>query len=366
MGVAMNASAPSGPSNLYRHDDLARFVRAIFRAAGAPERDAALIADQLVEANLRGHNSHGVGMIPAYIRNALAGELAFDRPIEVVLDSGPILICDARQAPGQVSAHDALALAIPRAARDGCCLLGLRNSHHLGRIGHWAEQCAAAGLASVHFVNVVSEPIVAPFGGVRARVGTNPFCVGIPRHGEPPLVVDFATSKWAAGKVREAYHKGRPAPPGTLFDAAGKPTVDPSVLFDEPKGALRPMADHKGWGLAVACELLGAALIGGRTQTGPKSREAIINSMLSIVISPQTLGTADAFGAEMDAFLGWTRSEADAAILLPGEPETLSRQARERDGIPIDPTSWSAILDAAKLVGVDAAAVPIGWPLSPG
>ena len=362
----MNASAPSGPSNLDRHDDLARFVRAIFRAAGAPERDAALIADQLVEANLRGHDSHGVGMIPAYIRNALAGELAFDRPIEVVLDSGPILICDARQAPGQVSAHDALALAIPRArataaACSACATATISAASAIGP-SNAPRRASPRCTSSTSSASRSSRRSAASAPGSARTRSASAFRATASRRSS-------STSRPANGRparCREAYHKGRPAPPGTLFDAAGKPTVDPSVLFDEPKGALRPMADHKGWGLAVACELLGAALIGGRTQTGPKSREAIINSMLSIVISPQTLGTADAFGAEMDAFLGWTRSEADAAILLPGEPEMLSRQARERDGIPIDPTSWSAILDAAKLVGIDAAAVPIGWPLSPG
>jgi hydroxycarboxylate dehydrogenase B len=338
-------------------DRLADIVRTIFSAAGSSDREAGLIADHLIQANLRGHDSHGVGMIPAYINNARAGELVLNQSLAIALDTGSLVICDGQAGAGQVMAHDAMVIGIDRALTTGSCILGLRNSHHIGRIGHWAEQCAAAGLVSIHFVNVVSEPSVAPFGGTSARVGTNPFAVGIPRPNQEPIVVDFATSKWAVGKVRVALNKGEQVPPGTLLDAAGQPTTDPAALFAAPGGALLPFGDHKGWGLSLACELLGGALTGGKTQSGPKRRDAIINSMLSILVCPEKLGTSQTFGHEIDAFVAWAQSDVSgaAAVLLPGDPERVTKQRREQDGIPIDRMTWEQILVAGERVGLTRA-----------
>jgi uncharacterized oxidoreductase len=292
-------------------------------------------------------------MIPTYVRNARTGELRLNQELSIVLDTGSLLVCDAGRGAGQAVAHDALDLAIDRARNGGSCLLALRNSHHLGRIGHWAEQCARANLVSIHFVNVVSEPAVAPFGGTAARVGTNPFAVGLPRSDAEPIIVDFATSKWAVGKVRVAHNEGRAVPPGTLLDAFGEPSTDPGVLFAEPKGALLTFGDHKGWGLSLACELLGGALTGGKTQAGPKSRDAIVNSMFSVLVSPKQLGTLDNFNAETTAFLDWAQSQQDLVcpIQVAGEPELQIKQRREQDGIPIDPVTWDGVCKAGEEVG---------------
>jgi uncharacterized oxidoreductase len=149
------------------------------------------------------------------------GALTLNQSLAVALDAGPLILCDGLAGLGQAMAHDAMAIGIERARATGACILGLRNSHHIGRIGHWAEQCATAGLVSIHFVNVISEPAVAPFGGTQARIGTNPFAVGIPRAQEPPVIVDFATSRLAMGKVRVAYNKGEPVPPGPCWMRAG-------------------------------------------------------------------------------------------------------------------------------------------------
>ena len=273
------------------HEALRQFVENTFVRAGSSEREAELIAAQLVGANLTGHDSHGVGSLPVYLRNVGQGELPLNQALTVALDSGPLLVCDGNGGAGQVMGHDAIAMGIARAQEIGACVLGLRNSHHLGRIGHWAEQCVAAGLVSIHFVNVISTPSVAPFGGKAARLGTNPFAIGIPRSGQRPIIVDFATSKLAVGKVRVAMNSGKTLPDGALLTAAGEPTNDPSVLFGTPKGILLPFGEHKGWGLGLACELLGAALTGGTTQSFPKRQNAVTNNMLSIIVSPQRLGT---------------------------------------------------------------------------
>ena len=332
-------------------------VKAIFAAAGSDERECGLAADHLVEANLRGHDSHGIGMIPAYITNLGLGELNLNTKPEIVFDNGSMLVCDGQLGLGQTVAHDALELAISRAKESGSCILALRNAHHIGRIGHWAEQCAAQGLISIHMVNVISDPVVAPYGGRAARLVTNPFSAGIPRKGQPPIIVDFATSKLAMGKVRVAYNKGVHLPDGVLLDREGEPTTDPAVLFEGEKGgAILPFGDHKGWGLALACELIAGAFTGGGTMSGLRKRPAIVNNMVSIVMSPERVGTADRFNAEMEDFLTWARKPPpghEPTVLFAGEPELAYRAQRQEHGIPVDPATWEQILLAGEEVGCD-------------
>ena len=332
-------------------------VRSIFTAAGSDERESRLIAAQLVEANLTGHDSHGVGMVPRYIEVVRAGHLKPNRHAQIVLDSGSLLVLDGNEGYGQVMGFEAMERAIERAREQGSAIVALRDSHHIGRIGHWAEQCLAAGLVSMHFVNVVSEPVVAPFGGRDARFQTNPFCVGLPLPGRKPVLLDFATSRIAMGKVRVAMNKGEQVNAGTLLDRHGEPTTDPRELFARPEhGALLPFGDHKGYGLAMVCELLGGALTGGKTLHGKPASRAIWNSMLSIVIDPERLGTAENLSKEAAEYIRWVRASPPMdgvdRVRMPGEPEEEHRAARGANGIPIDPTTWDEITNAARTVGL--------------
>src|SRR5471030_2851081 len=246
-------------------DTLHAYVSAIWTHAGSTPREARLVADHLVMANLSGHDSHGVGMIPRYMASLADNELQLNTHAEVVRDVGAVLTIDGRKGFGQVVAYEAMEHGIERAKKLGVCAVGLRNAHHIGRIGHWAEQCAAAGLVSFHFVNVAGDPLVAPFGGIDRRFGTNPFCAPFPREGKPPLVLDFATSTVAYGKTRVAYNQHKEVPPGALIDHEGVPTRDPAVMHEAPFGALTPFGAHKGYGLAAMCEIFGGALSGGFT-----------------------------------------------------------------------------------------------------
>ena len=342
---------------LFRAEPLVATVSTIVRAAGSSEREAAQVAANLVEANLRGHDSHGVGMLPRYIDAVLEGGLAVDAHVAIRADSGALLTLDGQQGYGQVIGAEAMALAIERARRHGVCVVGLAHSHHLGRIGHWAEQCIAAGLVSIHFVNVLSRPIVAPFGGRDARIGTNPFCVGIPRPGQEPIVLDFATSKIAQGKTRVAFNKGIAVEPGTIIDDQGNPTTDPRYTVIEPTGALLPFGEHKGAGLALICELLGGALAGGATG-GPVTdgRRRVLNSMFSILVDPERLGTAANLAREMESFVAWSTASPPAAgverVKTPGEPERETRAARLVEGVPVDAVTWAEIVAAGAKVGL--------------
>ncbi len=334
---------------------LSQAVQALFRQAGSSAAEAVLVADQLVGANLSGHDSHGVGMVPRYIEVLRAGELKLNAHPTAVLEAGAICVLDAGLGLGQTAGHDAMLIAIAAAKTHGLSLTGLRNSHHLGRIGHWAEQCAREDVISLHFVNVVSNPVVAPFGGRDARLVTNPIAIGVPRANGKPLVLDFATSKLAVGKVRVALNTGKTLPSDVLLDAAGAPTRDPAALFTAPNGALLPFGDHKGSGLALMCEILGAALIGGPVMHQSTTSRCIINNMLTIAIDPAFFAQHGAFDTSITQLIDWVRAsppvDPATGVLVAGEPEAAARRERAA-GITIDAQTWRQLEDAAVQVGM--------------
>lgn len=332
-------------------------VRHIVLAGGSNEREAALVADNLVLANLTGHDSHGVGMLPQYILAVVEKRLTVNAAPEAIGDHGAILNLDGRMGYGQVIGHDAMELGIRRARETGACIVSLRNSHHIGRIGHWGEQCAAAGFVSTHYVNVVGRPpLVAPHGGADARFATNPYCCALPaaEPGGEPVVLDMATSKIAMGKVRVAMNKGEEVAPDTLIDSHGNATNDPRSMFGDPMGAILAFGGHKGYGLAVIVELLAGALTGGGTLHDKNwSRNTITNNMLSIIIDPARLGGADSWRQEVSAFVKWVKA-SPGEVLVAGEPERRSKAERLTKGIPVDATTWGEIVAAGESVGIGA------------
>lgn len=341
---------------------LTNVIRAIAKAGGSTDREAELVSTNLVEANLKGHDSHGVGMIPRYAEAVAEGGLAVNQHVKIVMDAGPLLTLDGLTGFGQVMGYEAMELGAERAKRNGVCVVGLSNSHHIGRIGHWAEQCIDHGLVSIHFVNVISRPIVAPWGGSDARHGTNPFCVGIPRVGKDPIVLDFATSKIAQGKTRVAHNKGIELEPGTIIDNEGRPTNNPRYTVIAPHGAILPFGEHKGSGLALVCEILGGALSGGEVVKGPADgKRRVLNGMLSILIDPTRLGTGENLAREVESFVTWHTGSPPAAgvdkVKIAGDPERETKKKRLAEGVPVDPTTWQEILDAGKRFGLDQAAI---------
>jgi uncharacterized oxidoreductase len=343
-------------------DKLRAAVRHICLAGGSNEREAVLVADNLVLANLSGHDSHGVGMLPQYILAVVEKRLTVNQSVRVTGDAGAILNLDGGMGYGQVIGHEAMELGIRRAREAGACIVSLRDSHHIGRIGHWGEQCAAAGLISTHYVNVVGRPpLVAPFGGSDARFATNPYCCAIPatEPGGEPIVLDMATSKIAMGKVRVAMNKGEEVAPGTLIDAKGAPTNDPKTMFTPPIGAILAFGEHKGYGLAVIAELLAGAFTGGNTMKPEAWRtNTITNNMFSVIVDPARLGGADKWRSEVQAFVDFVKASPKApgsdGVQVAGEPERRTRAKRNHDGIPVDATTWSEIVAAGESVGVSA------------
>src|SRR5215475_10310619 len=245
-------------------DPLRRVASTIVKAGGSVTEEADLVARHLVDANLAGHESHGVGMIPTYVRHMHAGLVVPNTRAKLVKDDGPTLMFDGLRGYGRSGAEQAMSAAIERCRQTGVVAMTLANAHHVGRVGAYGEMASGSGLVSLHFVNVTDHrATVAPFRGTDARFVTNPVCIALPgTDRQPPVVLDMATSAVAMGKIRVARNEGKPAPEGVLIDQSGRPTRDPSVMYSDPHGALLPFGGHKGYALAVVAELLAGALSG--------------------------------------------------------------------------------------------------------
>ncbi|MFZ2652177.1 MAG: malate/lactate/ureidoglycolate dehydrogenase [Burkholderiaceae bacterium] len=343
-------------------ENLNTAIRLVVRGFGSAPEEVEAVAANLIEANLTGHDSHGIGMLPRYAGAYLEGDLKPNTHVRTVLDAGAMLRLDGDAGFGQVIGFEAMALGIERVRSTGTCIVALGNSHHLGRIGAWAEQAAQAGLVSLHFVNVIARAIVAPHGGADARFGTNPFCAGVPLSRRPPVILDFATSMIAQGKTRVALNKGELVPPDCLIDDKGRPTREPRFTVNPPFGALLPFGGHKGSGLAFMCELLGGALAAGATQrVHGSSKKRVLNGMFSVLLDPATLTDRSAFEQEALAFIDWVKAsparQGFDSVMVAGEPERAAKAKRSAEGVTVDAATWQEILLAAGTLGIDPAKV---------
>ena len=341
------------------HTRLHEIAERVFSAAGSEPEEARLIADHLIEANLRGHDSHGVGLIPNYLQHLAGGTVLANRKGRVVSEDGSLIVYDGERAWGQIAAREATLAGIAKARETGVAVVALRNPHHIGRVGTYGELCAEAGMVSFHFVNVTdARPAVAPWRGTDARFSTNPVCIAIPGP-EPqrPIILDMATSVVAMGKVRVARNKGEQMKPGILLGGDGKPTTDPGAMYRQPRGAVLTLGEHKGYALAFVCEMLAGALCGSGTMR-PERQGAgtATNGMLTIVIDPSRLIDRQWLREEIAAMTAYITASppirADEPVLIPGDPERLTRAARIKDGVPIDDETWRELTVAARAINV--------------
>jgi uncharacterized oxidoreductase len=345
------------------------FVADIFTRAGSSRAEAERIANYLATANLTGHDSHGVIRVPQYVKWVKEGAIVPDQTIKLEVDTPVLAVIDGGFGYGQTVTPQAVRVGIDKCKANGLSAITLKNSGHLGRVGDWAEMAAAEGLVSIHFVNAAGSVLVAPFGGVARKLSTAPYCVGIPRPGQGPVVLDFATSIVAEGKVMVASRGGKKLPKGALVDQDGSLSEDPHVLYgpyepDGPrihaqgKGAIRAFGEHKGSGLALICELLGGALTGNGAT---KPNRPFANGMLAIYIDPKVVDPAHFFDGEVARYIAYFKDSPLAkghdAVLIPGEPEAATRAERTANGVPLTADTWNSITATARSVGIDEAAI---------
>jgi uncharacterized oxidoreductase len=345
-------------------EPLTDFCAEVFARVGCRSEEAKRVSASLVDANLTGHDSHGVIRVSRYVDWVRTGDLIPNQAIERVVDTPVVGVVDGHFGFGQTVAPMAVDFGVEKAKVTGLSAISLRNSGHIGRVGEWAERAAAAGLISIHFVNGAGSILVAPFGGLERRLSTAPFCVGVPREGAPPVVLDFATSLVAEGKVNVTSHGGKSLPPDALIGPDGALSGDPTLLYgpltsdgvrDHRRGvgAIRAFGEHKGSGLALLCELLGGSLTGnGATEPDRK----FSNGMFSLYVDSKRIDPSHVFDADMTRYLDWFsqgKAVPGEAILTPGEPERLSRATRGKSGVPLPDETWASIVATARSVGVN-------------
>jgi uncharacterized oxidoreductase len=350
-------------------DTLTAFVSDIFVAAGCSAEESARIGKYLVGANLAGHDSHGVARVPRYVLWKREGAIHADQQVKRVVDTPVLAILDGQFGFGQTIAPQAVEIGIEKCKAMGLSAVGLRHSGHVGRVGEWGEMAAAAGLVSIHFVNVVGSVLVAPYGGVDRRFSTAPYCIGIPRPGKEPIILDFATSLVAEGKVLVASQGGKKIPDDALIAPDGRKSGDPHVLYGDYKGsepreyrkgtgAIRAFGEHKGSGLALMCEIVGGALTGNGAS---QPEQPWSQGMFSFYVDPGQVDPENFFPTEVTRFVHYVKDSRPVAtaepVLIPGEPESRNRAERRANGISLPDDTWSALIEIARAAGVDGARI---------
>ena len=332
---------------------LADYTSRIFQAADAPKVTADLVGQSLVSANLAGHDSHGVIRIMQYLRQIDEDEIRPRATPEVERETPVMSLFNGHRCFGQLAAKVAIENGIDKARGNAVAAVGLKQSGHVGRLGEWVELAAGAGLIALAYANGGrSGGLVAPFGGAERRMGTNPIAVAIPLQDRPALLLDFATSAVAEGKVRVALNSGKPIPEGWVLDRQGRQTRDPADLYND--GMLLPAAGHKGYSLALLADFLGGILTGSG---GPSLPGTVLgNGVLFVLLNIDAFRPLAEFfadGAQVADRIKSTRAAPGfGEVLLPGEPEARSAEARRENGVPLDDTTWEQIVEAAQKLGV--------------
>jgi uncharacterized oxidoreductase len=338
-------------------DRLQRICTDLLAAAGAPEGEAALVAAALVRANLAGRDSHGVMRLPQYLAGIDSGAIVPGAPIEAVRESPTTAVIDGNWGFGQVAAVRATEMAIAKASEYALAGVAGRRCNHVGALADYVEMIAAEGMVGLIFVNGHGGAHnTVPFGGADRRLCTNPMAAAFPTEADP-IVLDISTAAVAEGKVRTYRIAGKPVPDHWIVDSEGRPTNDPNVLYEAPRGALRPLGGnvgYKGFGLGMMVDLLAGGLSGAGT-SGPDAERGG-NAFTVMAISPEAFAGEGEFRAEASSLVEWVKSSRPAPdfdeVLVPGEIEQRTMQQRSADGVPIPDETWDQIADAAEQRGV--------------
>ncbi len=338
--------------------ELTDFVTKIFIGAGATPENAEIVARSLVLSNMAGHESHGTIRVRQYLDQIERGDIDPTAEPTIVSDTGAVINVDANSSFGQISASFTIKEAIKRAKEYGICAAGLFHSGHVGRLGEWVEMAAEEEMIGLALCNGggPAPGRVAPFGAIEPILGTNPIAAGIPIGDSEAVLLDFATSAVAEGKVRVARNRGKMIPEGWILDKNGLPSTDPNALYDN--GVLLCAAGHKGYGLSLLVEFLGGLLVGNSVPGLPDYMPR--NGVLFIVLNIAPFKAMAEWNEKSHEYVNNIRKLRPAPgfeeVLLPGDPEHRNVKAREVSGIDIDETTWQNLKDAAEQYGI---AVPL-------
>jgi LDH2 family malate/lactate/ureidoglycolate dehydrogenase len=327
----------------------------IFQAAGAPLQSAQLVASALVEANLAGHDSHGIIRITEYLDKIHGGQVDPAATPLVAQETATTLSVDARRTFGQVAGRWTMDRVIEKARSQHMASAGIFNCGHVGLAGTYPEMAAKDGMIGLAFVSGGgSKPRVAPFGGSQPVFGTNPLAAALPVKDGPPIVLDFSTAVVASGKIRVLRDKGEPLPSGWILDREGRPSRDPADYYNG--GMLLPAAGHKGYALGLLVEVLGGLLTGAGSLALPETGYKVGNGVFLMAVDVSAFRPVEEFAEEVRALGEMLRSgpasDMSEGVLLPGEMERRVREQRLAVGIAIPDVTWAKITTAADALGV--------------
>jgi len=351
-------------------EQLKRISIAIFKGAGCSDYEAERVSELLVLANLRGHDSHGVGLIPGYVNDIRSGSTKLGAKIEVVKETPVTALINGNFGLGQVVATRAMEIAIEKAKKNGVGIASIYNCKHIARLTDYAAMALEHGMIGFVTANVGpagpgrpqgDQNVVPPYGGARGVFGTNPLCYAIPAGEEPPIIFDMATSIWPTGKVRVANARDEKVPEGILLDGQGRPTTDTKAYYGPPRGVILPfggIAAHKGYGLCLVVDLLSGALSGYGC-----ALRSHTNGVFMMALDVACFRPVEEFKADVDEVIqecratppaqGFVGPHGEREVLVPGDPERRAEERNRREGIYVEDTTWNLVTKAAKDVGVD-------------
>ncbi|HEX4369690.1 MAG TPA: Ldh family oxidoreductase [Rhodopila sp.] len=337
-------------------EKLIEIEKALLIAAGASAEEAVIIARYNVGANLVGHDSHGIHLIPSYIDRIKAGHIVPQAPWVITQETPTTTVIDGNWGFGYAVTDRAMRYTIEKAKKQNVAAATVFRQSHIGRLASYPMLASAEGMiAMITADSGRSAKAVAPFGGAKARLGTNPISFAIPSNLDGPFVFDMATSAAAAGKINVATARGEQVPTGWLIDAEGRPSTDPKVL--KAGGALLPLGGaegYKGTGLAAIVEIMSGLLTGLGFGVEPSGRHN--DGCFIAVFNVAAFRDLAVFKQEVTEFAQYLKAtplaQGFTEVFYPGEVEYKKEQDRRKNGILIEDATWAKVVDLAKGYGL--------------
>ena len=339
-------------------NELLELVTKILLAAGADERNASVVAEHLVRANLSGVDTHGVWHLASYVEAIKEGLIIPTACPAIVTETPNSALVTGNWTFGQAAAQFAMETAIEKSKSQNVAVVALVQSHHVGRLGHYTERAAAEGMISMVWGGGYGEkaPAAMPYGGCRRLLHTNPISMGFPAGDEPAMIFDFATTAVSGVKVVNAKNQNQELPPGCIVDRDGYASRNPNDFFQG--GGYIPFGGHKGYALMMAAEFLGRIFSGSDEFFDLKRGGPIMQhqGVALIVFKADLFQPLADYTRRADEMEQRTRKVPPAPgfkeVLVPGDPENQARNRRQREGIPIDEDTWQSLVELAASTGI--------------
>jgi len=343
------------------HEPLGQMVEGILRAAAASEEEIHIVRRHMIGANLVGHDSHGVILLPTYMDRIKKGHIVPGAKFEIVREGPTTARINGNWGFGQVVSERAMQMAIDKAKAYQVAAVTVFHQSHVGRVADYPLMAARAGMIGLMTADSgKTSKAVAPFGGRVARLGTNPICIALPSDLPGPVFIDMATSAVAAGKIGVARNRKQAIPLGWIIDKDGRPTTDPNAYY--AGGAILPVGGdqaHKGYGLSFMVEVLSGILTGLGFGIDPKGPHN--DGVFMAAFAVEAFRPLEEFKRDIADFVAYLKetppAEGFTEVLYSGEIEYRTEQRRRREGIPIEDETWRQLTALAEASGVAIPAV---------